>query len=252
MLRQRIIACLDVAGDKVVKGTSFEALTVWGDPAERAVLYQEQGADEIVLLDITASIERRGPDLATVERVAHGLSIPLTVGGGLGTVEQIGQVLAAGADKVSLNTPAVASPSLIGEAAGRFGSQAVVVAVDVRREAEGWRVYVKGGREATSWFLQPWLRTVERLGAGEILLTSIDRDGTGRGYDVEALRAAAQTVRVPIIASGGAATPQQVAEGLGIPGVTGALIAGVLHRDEFTVAALKGEVASRGVWVRAV
>jgi cyclase len=251
MLRPRIIACLDVAESQVVKGTGFRDLVSWGDPAERAQAYQDQGADEIVLLDIMASVEGRAPDPVTIERVARRLSIPLTVGGGLRTVEQIGRMLAAGADKVSLNTPAVASPALIRDAAGQFGSQAVVVAVDVRREQGDWRVYVRGGREPTPWFLAPWLRTVERLGAGELLLTSIDRDGTGEGYDLAALETAAATVNIPIIASGGASSPAQLADAFSIPGVTGALVAGMLHRGEVTVGELKAAVARRGVDVRA-
>jgi cyclase len=252
MLRQRLIACLDVAGRQVVKGTSFEALTTWGDPATLAARYEAQGADEIVLLDITASLEGRGPDAPTVGRVAHALRIPLTVGGGLATVVQVADVLAAGADKVSLNTPAVTTPDLISEAARRFGSQAVVVAVDVRREGGDWRVYIRGGRQATAWTLVPWLREVEARGAGEILLTSIDRDGTGLGYDLEALKTAAEAVSLPIIASGGARDAAQVTLALRVPGVTGALMAGILHREETTVAALKAYVASQGVPVRAV
>lgn len=252
MLNARVIACLDVAGDIVVKGTSFVVLQQHGDPSLLALRYEEQGADEIVLLDITASVERRSPNLALVERVARRLSIPLTVGGGLADVDDIGRVLAAGADKASLNTPAVRNPQLIAEAANRYGSQAVVVAVDVKREQGDWPVYVRGGREATPWRLEPWLRQVEGLGAGEILLTSIDRDGTGQGYDLEALRTAARACRIPIIASGGGGTADQMAQALAIPGVTGALVAGVLHTGRSTVGQLKSAIAAWGVPVRAV
>lgn len=252
MLKPRIIPCLDVAGEQVVKGTQFEGLRALGDPAELALRYEEQGADEIVYLDITASLEHRAPYLAVVERVARQLSIPLTVGGGLGNVEQIGQILASGADKVSLNTPALARPPLIQEAARRFGSQAVVVAMDVRRQNDQWRIYVHGGRTPTAWFLEPWLAYVSELGAGEILLTSIDRDGTGQGYDLEALRLASRTVTIPIIASGGGAVPEHLAKALAVPGVTGALVAGVLHDGQTTVGRLKAELMEMGVDVRAV
>jgi cyclase len=252
MLKARIIPCLDVAGDVVVKGTQFGELRRLGDPAELAARYEDQGADEIVYLDITASIERRTPRMDVVERVARRLSIPLTVGGGLETVDVVGAVLAAGADKVSLITPAVARPALVAEAAARFGSQAVVVAVDVRREAADWRVYVRGGRTPTDWFLEPWLRRVAELGAGEILLTSIDRDGMRQGYDLEALAVAGRTVRLPIIASGGGAAPEHLAAALAVPGVTGALIAGVLHDGATTVDRLKADLQQWGVSIRGV
>lgn len=251
MLNARVIACLDVAGDIVVKGTSFVDLKAHGDPSLLALRYEEQGADEIVLLDITASIERRQPNLELVERVARRLSIPLTVGGGLREADAIGQVLAAGADKASVNSPAIANPQLIAEAASRYGSQAVVVAVDVKREQDDWTVYVHGGRDGTAWRLQPWIRQVEQLGAGEILLTSIDRDGTGQGYDLDALRAAGEACRIPIIASGGGGTAEQLAAALAIPGVTGALVAGILHTGRTTVAELKTAIAAKGVPVRA-
>ena len=250
MLNARLIACLDVAGDVVVKGTNFGDLVTLGDPAELAAAYEEQGADEIVLLDITASVERRTPSFPLIERVARRLSIPLTIGGGIPDADVLGRVLASGADKASVNTPAVMTPSLITEAAARYGSQAVVVAVDVRREDGDWTVWVRGGRERTAWRMVPWLKRVAELGAGEILLTSIDRDGTGQGYDVAALRAASDAVSLPLIASGGAARPEQMAEALRLPGVTGALVAGVLHRGETTIARLKAGVAEEGVAVR--
>lgn len=251
MLKPRIIPCLDVAGDIVVKGTRFEGLRTVGDPAELAARYEDQGADEIVLLDITASAEGRSPDPDVVERVARRLSIPLTVGGGLGSVETVGRILRAGADKVSLNTPALERPELIRDAASRFGSQAVLVAVDVRRTDRDWQVHARGGRLPTRWRLAEWLERVQALGAGEILLTSIDQDGTGGGYDLGALRRASQSVHLPIIASGGGASAQQIRDALSVPGVTGALIAGVLHAGDTTVGAIKQELSMMGVDVRA-
>jgi cyclase len=250
VLKARLIACLDVAGDVVVKGTRFGDLVDLGDPAELARAYEDQGADEVVMLDITASVEGRPPRFALIERVARSLSIPLTVGGGIPDADVLGRVLASGADKASVNSPAVAHPDLVAEASARYGSQAVVVAVDVRREDGDWIVYTHGGRRRTAWRLAPWLRRVEELGAGEILLTSIDRDGTGTGYDLEALAAAGRTVRLPIIASGGGARPEQLGAALRVPGVTGALVAGVLHRRETTLGALKAGVAREGVPIR--
>lgn len=250
MLRPRILACLDVAGDEVVKGVQFRRLTSLGRPEELAARYEDQGADEIVLLDITAGAERRGPNLAVVERTARRLGIPLTVGGGIQAAETARAVLAAGADKVSVNSAALHEPALVGQMAAQAGSQAVVVAVDVRQEPGGHRVYASGGRVATSWWLGPWVAEVAARGAGEVLLTSIDRDGTGLGYDVDALRQAAAAARLPVIASGGGATAQQVAQALAVPGVTGALLAGVLHRGDVALAVLKEQLRSQGVEVR--
>ena len=250
MLRPRIIACLDVAGNEVVKGIQFGSLRALGRPEELAARYEDEGADEIVLLDITAGAERRGPDLAVVERTARRLGIPLTVGGGIQAAETARVVLAAGADKVSVNSAALRTPALVGQIAEQAGSQAVVVAVDVRQEPGGHRVYASGGRTATSWWLGPWVAEVAARGAGEVLLTSIDRDGTGQGYDVGALGQAAAAARLPLIASGGGATAHHVAQALAVPGVTGALLAGVLHRGEVTLAALKDALRSQGVWVR--
>ena len=250
MLKPRLIVCLDVADGFVVKGRQFERLQRWGRPEDLARRYQDEGADEVVVLDITASPEQRGPDVEMVGRVARDLAIPLTVGGGLSRREQVGAVLAAGADKVSLNTAALADPALVAESAGRYGSQAVVVAVDVRREDGDWRVYSRGGRVETPWRLRPWLERVEALGAGEILLTSIDQDGTGTGYDRQALAAATQAVSLPVIASGGAQHPDHLAQALAIAGVTGVLVAGVLHRGETTIGRLKQELAARGVMMR--
>jgi cyclase len=251
MLKRRIIPCLDVARDRVVKGTQFVSLREQGDPADLALAYEEQGADEIVYLDISASSEGRGPDPHVVERVARRLSVPLTVGGGLGDVGRIGEVLAAGADKVSLNTPALRRPELVAEAAQRFGSQAVVAAVDVRRTPVGYKVFARGGREETPWLLAAWLQSLAARGAGEILLTSIDCDGTGQGYDLAALREAGRQVRLPLIASGGASTPDHLREALRLPQVTGALLAGALHTGRLTIAAIRRELLAAGVDVRA-
>lgn len=251
MLRPRVIPCLDVAGNVVVKGTQFEGLRNFGDPADLAARYEDQGADEIVLLDVTASLEGRSPHPEVVERVARRLGIPLTVGGGLSSADAVGSVLGAGADKVSLNTPALARPALIAEAARRFGSQAIVVAVDVRLASGDWQVFARGGRQPTPWYLGPWLETVAERGAGEILLTSIDRDGTGSGYDLAALWRASASVSLPIIASGGGASPEHLAAALRVPGVTGALIAGVLHTGRTTVGRIKEELQAMGVSVRA-
>ena len=205
MLRRRVIPCLDVADGRVVKGTRFVDLVDEGDPPELAERYAREGADELVFLDITAAPERRGTLLAVVERTARRSFIPLTVGGGVRTVEEMRDVLRAGADKVSLNTAAVADPELVTACARRFGSQAVVVAIDALRAGPSWRVYVKGGREATPLDTIEWAQRAVELGAGELLVTSIDRDGTGLGFDTELLRAITDRVSVPVIASGGAA-----------------------------------------------
>lgn len=249
MLRPRLIACLDVAADLVVKGVQFQELISLGRPEELARRYEDQGADELVLLDITAGAEHRGPSLAVVERTARRLAIPLTVGGGIRDRAGALSVLAAGADKVSVNSAALATPDLVSQVADEAGSQAVVVAIDVRRAADTHRVYADGGRTRTSWTLRDWVAHVAALGAGEVLLTSIDRDGTGEGYDLEALATAAG-VRLPVIASGGGRTAEHLAAALAVPGVTGALVAGVLHRGETTLTALKQQLTEQGVAVR--
>lgn len=250
MLRPRVIACLDVAADRVVKGVQFQELVDLGRPDDLARRYEDEGADELVLLDITATAERRGPSLAVVERTARRLAIPLTVGGGIRDRAGALLVLAAGADKVSINSAALAAPDLVTQVAEEAGSQAVVVAIDVRREAGTHRVYAAGGRTRTTWTLQDWVARVAALGAGEVLLTSIDRDGTGDGYDLDALAAAAAAARLPVIASGGGRTAEHLAAALAVPGVTGALVAGVLHRGEVTLTALKQQLSERGVPVR--
>ena len=207
MLAVRVVPCLDVANGRVVKGTRFVDLVDEGDPPELAERYAAEGADELVFLDITAAPERRGTLLDIVERTARRAFIPLTVGGGVRTVPEMRDVLRAGADKVSLNTAAVATPDLVTRCARRFGSQAVVVAIDARRRPSGWEVVVGGGREPTGLDVLAWAERVVDLGAGELLVTSIDRDGTQSGYDTALLRAISDRVPVPVVASGGAAGP---------------------------------------------
>jgi len=250
VLKLRVIPCLDVAGGRVVKGYQFGNLASIDDPPRLAELYQAQGADEVVVLDITASVEHRPPDPRLVLGIARRLQVPVAVGGGITTVDDAAAMLAAGADKVTVNSAALARPDLIEDIAGRFGRQAVVVAVDVRRELGDWRVYAQGGRVPTPWLLRPWLETVSALGAGEVLLTSIDRDGTGMGYDVGALLEASAATTLPLVASGGAGHAGHLAEAARIGGVTGVLVAGLLHRGETTVQALKAALSAQGVAVR--
>jgi cyclase len=255
MLRRRVIPCLDVANGRVVKGTRFVDLVDEGDPAELAERYAREGADELVFLDITAAPDGRATLLDAVERTARRVFIPLTVGGGVRSVGDMRAVLRAGADKVSLNTAAVADPDLIARCAGRFGRQAVVVAIDARRRsrgAEGWEVVVKGGREATDVDAVAWAERATTLGAGELLVTSIDRDGTGAGYDTTLLRAIADRVEVPVIASGGAANPADLVAAIRDGGADAVLAASIFHRRIHSIAAVKAALAAAGLPVRAV
>jgi cyclase len=263
MLRRRVIPCLDVADGRVVKGTRFVDLVDEGDPPELAERYAAEGADELVFLDITAAPERRGTLLDIVERTARRAFVPLTVGGGVRTVLEMRDVLRAGADKVSLNTAAVADPSLISRCAARFGRQAVVVAIDARRrpgtgdpaDLDGpteWEVVVKGGREATGLEAVAWAERVVDLGAGELLVTSIDRDGTRSGYDTELLRAISSRVRVPVIASGGAAGPADFVAAVRDGGADAVLAASIFHRRIHSIAEVKAAMAAAGLPVRAV
>jgi cyclase len=255
MLRRRVIPCLDVANGRVVKGTRFVDLVDEGDPAELAERYAREGADELVFLDITAAPDGRATLLDAVERTARRVFIPLTVGGGVRSVGDMRAVLRAGADKVSLNTAAVADPDLIARCAGRFGRQAVVVAIDARRRsrgAEGWEVVVKGGREATDVDAVAWAERATALGAGELLVTSIDRDGTGAGYDTTLLRAIADRVEVPVIASGGAANPADLVAAIRDGGADAVLAASIFHRRIHSIAAVKAALAAAGLPVRAV
>ena len=255
MLCVRVIPCLDVANGRVVKGTRFVDLVDEGDPPELAERYAREGADELVFLDITAAPEGRGTLLDIVERTARRAFVPLTVGGGVRSVLEMRDVLRAGADKVSLNTAAVRDPSLVRRCARRFGSQAVVVAIDARRIAgapapPAWEVVVKGGREATGLDALAWARRVADLGAGELLVTSIDRDGTQSGFDTDLLSAIAQAVGVPVIASGGAAGPVDFVTAVEVGRASAVLAASIFHRRQHTIASVKTAMAAAGIPVR--
>jgi cyclase len=254
MLRRRVIPCLDVANGRVVKGTRFVDLVDEGDPPELAERYAAEGADELVFLDISAAPEGRGTLLDIVERTARRAFIPLTVGGGVRSVDDMRDVLRAGADKVSLNTAAVADPDLIARCATRFGRQAVVVAIDARRRggSDGWEVVVKGGREATGLDAIVWAVRAVELGAGELLVTSIDRDGTRSGYDTALLRAISDRVPVPLIASGGAAGPDDFVAAVRDGGADAVLAASIFHRRIHSIAAVKDAMAAAGLPVRLV
>lgn len=259
MLRRRVIPCLDVANGRVVKGTRFVDLVDAGDPPSLAERYAAEGADELVFLDIAAAPEGRSTLLDVVERTARRAFIPLTVGGGVRSVVDMRAVLRAGADKVSLNTAAVADPSLVRRCARRFGSQAVVVAIDARRRpmrAEGepaaWEVVVAGGRRPTGLDAVAWAERAVELGAGELLVTSIDRDGTRSGYDTELLRAISDRVEVPVIASGGAAGPEDFVAAVRDGGADAVLAASIFHRRLVSIAAVKAAMAAAGIPVRPV
>ena len=249
MLTSRIIPCLDVSHGRVVKGVRFQGLRDAGDPAERSLLYQRQGADEIVILDVSATPEGRGHQLETVRRVRAGLAIPLTIGGGIRTEDDAQHLLEAGADKVSVNTAAVERPELLGEIAGRFGRQCCVLAIDAAKRNGRFEVLVKGGREATGIDALAWAREAERRGAGEILLTSWDRDGTRSGYDLELTRAVAEAVRMPIIASGGADSAEHIREAFAV-GADAVLAASIFHDGDTTVGDVKRYLLEHGVRVR--
>lgn len=250
MLKKRIIPCLDVKGGRVVKGVKFEQLRDVGDPAELAARYYDEGADEVVFLDISASKEERRTTLEVVRRTAEQLFIPLTVGGGIRSVEDVQEALSAGADKVSVNTAAVLRPELVAEAAERFGSQCVVVAIDAKRVGDAWRVHTHGGSKATEKDALVWAREAAKLGAGEILLTSMDRDGTRRGYDLELTRAVAEAAGIPVIASGGAGTLEHFADALTTGGADAALAASLFHERQLTVGQVKRSLTERGIAVR--
>jgi imidazole glycerol-phosphate synthase subunit HisF len=250
MLSRRLIVCLDVAGGKVVKGVKFEALREMGDPAQLASRYEEEGADEIVILNIAASADGENILERTVQSVAECLFIPLTVGGGISSVDMAGKMLLSGADKVSINSATVDRPSLITEAAERFGSQCVVASIDARRENDTWTVYKGGGKVRTSLDAVSWAVTCAELGAGEILLTSIDRDGTRSGYDVELTRAVAAAVTVPVVASGGGGDGMDVVDVLSRGGADAALMAGALHDGSQTVNQIKSAMRVAGIAAR--
>jgi len=251
MLTKRIIACLDVDNGRVVKGIQFLNLQDAGDPAALAKAHSESGADEIVLLDISAAHQRRATLLDTVRRAAAQLFIPFTVGGGIRTLEEAAAVFSAGADKISINSAALADPSLITRIAARFGSQAVVVAIDAKRRADGhWEAFTHGGRTPSDRDAVEWAREAESRGAGEILLTSMNRDGTASGFDCELTRAVADAVRIPVIASGGAGGAQHFVEVFGEGHADAALAASIFHYGYSRIADLKQELGSQGIPVR--
>jgi cyclase len=259
MVAKRIIPCLDVADGRVVKGVNFVGLRDAGDPVELACRYSAAGADELVFLDIAASHQGRSTLVELVRRCAEAVTIPFTVGGGISSVEGITALLRAGADKVSLNSAAVRDPQLVGQGAGRFGCQCIVVAIDARRRsgaeqaagaAPGWDVFVKGGRDNTGLDAVAWARRVVALGAGEILLTSMDGDGTQAGYDLALTRAVVEAVEVPVIASGGAGCIDHIAAALEVAGASAALLASLLHDGVLTVEEIKLDLLRRGLPVR--
>jgi len=253
MLAKRIIPCLDVEAGRVVKGTNFINLRDAGDPVDLARYYDQAGADELVFLDITASSDQRGIMLEVVRRTAEEVFIPFTVGGGLRSLEDIRAMLQAGADKISLNTAAVQNPRLVADAAWKFGSQCVVVAVDARKRPEvGWEVYTHGGRTPTGLDVLEWTARMEEAGAGEILLTSMDRDGTRDGYDLELTRAVADQAGIPVIASGGVGSLGHLADGLTQGGASGALAASIFHFGEWTINQAKEYLAAAGIPVRRI
>jgi cyclase len=250
MVAKRIIPCLDVAAGRVVKGVNFVELRDAGDPVELACRYDGSGADELVFLDIAASHQGRGTLVELVRRTAEEVTIPFTVGGGIRSVEGITELLRAGADKVSLNSSAVADPELVSRGAERFGCQCIVVAIDARRRPGGWDVFVKGGRENTGLDALDWARRVVELGAGEILLTSMDGDGTQAGYDLALTAAVASAVEVPVIASGGAGCIDHIADALGPGQASAALLASLLHDGVLTVGEIKADLIGRGLEIR--
>ena len=255
MLAKRIIPCLDVTAGRVVKGVNFVELRAAGDPVEIARRYNEQGADELTFLDITASSDKRDIILDVIEAVAGQVFIPLTVGGGVRQVADVRRLLNAGADKISINTAGVYNPDLIGEAAAIHGSQCIVVAIDARRRdaadvSHGWEVFTHGGRTSTGRDAIEWAREVERLGAGEILLTSMDCDGVKQGFDLELTRTVADAVNIPVIASGGVGNLQHLVDGVTIGGADAVLAASIFHFGEYTVRQAKEYMAAHGIPVR--
>src|SRR5574343_1737634 len=250
MLAKRIIPCLDVTGGRVVKGVNFVELRDAGDPVEIAARYNDQGADELTFLDIPATSDERDLILHIIEDVAAQVFIPLTVGGGVRQVEDVRRLLNAGADKVSINTSAVTNPQLVADASGRFGSQCIVVAIDAKRVGDHWEVFTHGGRKPTGFDAVEWARKMVGLGAGELLLTSMDRDGTKSGFDLALTRAISDAVEVPIIASGGVGNLQHLVDGVKQGGADAVLAASIFHFGEYSVQQAKQYMADHGVEVR--
>ena len=250
MLAKRIIPCLDVRDGQVVKGTKFQDLQILGSPVALARFYNEQSADELVFYDITASFENRGIFLDVVETVAKEIFIPFTVGGGVNTLEDFTKLLKRGADKVSVNSGAVKNPSLITDAAKKFGSQCVVLSIDGKRQGDSWRVYTKGGRQDTGLDVIEWAKNGVALGAGEIVINSIDQDGVKNGYDIPLLQALQREVSVPVIASGGAGSIEDIIEGFEIGGADGCLAASIFHHKEILIPELKKALINKGIPVR--
>ncbi|HTK52748.1 MAG TPA: imidazole glycerol phosphate synthase subunit HisF [Gemmatimonadaceae bacterium] len=251
MVTRRLIVCLDVKGGRVVKGVRFESLRDVGDPVELARRYEADGADEVVYLDISASFEERSTLLDLARRTAERLFIPLTIGGGIRSANDVARALRAGADKVGVNTAAVESPEILTECAVRFGSQCVVASIDAKRHGESWLVYTRGGRRPTSLDAVMWARECVQRGAGELLVTSIDRDGSRTGYELELTAAIADAVAVPVVASGGAGSASDVCDALVRGHADAALVAGILHEGVTTVQQIKKEMAHHGIPVRA-
>ncbi len=249
MLAKRIVPCLDVKEGRVVKGINFVELRDAGDPVEQAIVYDRQGADELVFLDITASYEKRAIMIRVVERTVENVFMPVTVGGGVKGIEDIRALLKAGADKVSLNTAAVQNPEVVKRASKVFGAQCIVVAIDAKRVGEGFEVFTHGGRVGTGIEAVEWAKEVEKLGAGEILLTSMDRDGTKDGYDVELTEAVVRAVGIPVIASGGAGSPKHMRDVFRV-GADAALAASIFHFGEYTIAQTKEYLKGEGINVR--
>jgi cyclase len=251
MLAKRIIPCLDVTAGRVVKGVSFVELRDAGDPVEIAKRYDDQGADELTFLDITASSDDRGIIFRIIEQVAEQVFIPLTVGGGVREVQDVRNLLNAGADKVSINTSAVVNPQLVADASARYGAQCIVVAIDAKQTAPGkWEVFTHGGRKATGLDAVEWAKKMQTLGAGEILLTSMDQDGQKRGFDLALTRAVTDALEIPVIASGGVGNLQHLADGVKIGGADAVLAASIFHFGEYTVQQAKEYMAKQGIEVR--
>ncbi len=251
MLAKRIIPCLDVTAGRVVKGVSFVELRDAGDPVEIAKRYDDQGADELTFLDITASSDDRSIIFHIIEKVAEQVFIPLTVGGGVREVQDVRNLLNAGADKVSINTSAVVNPQLVADASARYGSQCIVVAIDAKQVAPGrWEVFTHGGRKATGLDAVEWAKKMQTLGAGEILLTSMDQDGQKRGFDLALTRAVTDALEIPVIASGGVGNLQHLADGVKIGGADAVLAASIFHFGEYTVQQAKEYMAKQGIEVR--